>query len=318
MLMQLIGGSAASSMARACSQVGDDREDQLSIRDDLEAIAAMLAMPLAAVPAMLPWAAQPAAASDAGVDPLELLGLGGGGKGSDRVHRLLKSDLDGLVAYPRCRQTDADNGNGVGSLSPFNETQQVRAPSAEPPPRGLCIRRSGRIAGRMNSATGMSLMVDRNQHAVSLRLSPEHLGPLEVRISITDDKASVWFGAAHADTRAAIENALPRLREMFTAQGLSLADAGVFREPPRDQTACAADVRGGSPEHVVGSRSARQYARHWTARRLRVTEEGNRSLAAVTLNWELRGIRRTKGAEPVKWKYFDQLDESVVTVPCVG
>jgi hypothetical protein len=28
---------------------------------------------------------------------------------------------------------------------------------------------------------------------------------------------------------------LPRLRELFASQGLSLADAGVFREPPRDQ-----------------------------------------------------------------------------------
>jgi flagellar hook-length control protein FliK len=67
-----------------------------------------------------------------------------------------------------------------------------------------------------------------------LRLSPEHLGPLEVRIAVQNDQVSVWFGAAHADTRNALENALPRLRELFAAQGMSLTDAGVFREPPRD------------------------------------------------------------------------------------
>jgi len=81
----------------------------------------------------------------------------------------------------------------------------------------------------------VSLMVQQGNHSASLRLSPEHLGPLEVRISVQNDQASVWFGAAHADTRAAIEHALPRLRELFASQGLSLADAGVFREPPRDQ-----------------------------------------------------------------------------------
>ena len=43
-------------------------------------------------------------------------------------------------------------------------------------------------------------------------------------------------GAAHVDTRNAIENALPRLREMFASQGLSLADANVSREPPRQQS----------------------------------------------------------------------------------
>jgi flagellar hook-length control protein FliK len=81
----------------------------------------------------------------------------------------------------------------------------------------------------------VSLMVQQGNHSASLKLSPEHLGPMEVRISVQNDQASVWFGAAHADTRAAIEHALPRLRELFASQGLSLADAGVFREPPREQ-----------------------------------------------------------------------------------
>ena len=78
-------------------------------------------------------------------------------------------------------------------------------------------------------------MVEQGKHTASLRLSPEHLGPLEIQISMNDDQASVYFGAANADTRAALENALPKLREMFASQGLSLTDAGVHREPPRQQ-----------------------------------------------------------------------------------
>ena len=81
----------------------------------------------------------------------------------------------------------------------------------------------------------MTMMVEQGKHTASLRLSPEHLGPLEVRITVNGDQASVQFGAAHVDTRNAIENALPRLREMFASQGLSLADANVSREPPRQQ-----------------------------------------------------------------------------------
>ena len=76
---------------------------------------------------------------------------------------------------------------------------------------------------------------ERGLQSASLRLSPEHLGPMEIQITIKDDKASVWFGATHAETRAALEQSLPRLREMLGSQGLSLSDAGVFREPPRDQ-----------------------------------------------------------------------------------
>lgn len=81
----------------------------------------------------------------------------------------------------------------------------------------------------------MTMMVEQGKHTASLRLSPEHLGPLEVRITMNGDQASVQFGAAHVDTRNAIENALPRLREMFASTGLSLADANVSREPPRQQ-----------------------------------------------------------------------------------
>jgi flagellar hook-length control protein FliK len=92
------------------------------------------------------------------------------------------------------------------------------------------------------------VMAEAGKHTASLKLSPEHLGPLEINITVQDDKASVWFGAAHADTRAAIETALPRLREMFASQGLSLADAGVFREPPREQQVAKSTTSGGQGE----------------------------------------------------------------------
>lgn len=99
----------------------------------------------------------------------------------------------------------------------------------------------------------LTMMVEQGKHTASLRLSPEHLGPLEIRIAMNDDKASVWFGAAHADTRAAIENALPKLREMFASQGLSLADAGVSREPPRQQASPAASQSPSSGEFAAES-----------------------------------------------------------------
>ena len=94
-------------------------------------------------------------------------------------------------------------------------------------------------------------LTDRGQQTASLRLAPEHLGPLEIQISIQDDKASIWFGAAHADTRAAIEGALPRLREMLASQGLALNDAGVFKESPRQQGQQRAE-RASSADAVTG------------------------------------------------------------------
>src|SRR5262249_16901551 len=103
------------------------------------------------------------------------------------------------------------------------------------PPAGL---RSpvGTPAWRDELGAQLTWMANRGIESASFRLSPEHLGPLEVRIAVRDGDASVWFGANHADTRQALEQSLPRLRELFASQGLALADAGVFKEAPRYQT----------------------------------------------------------------------------------
>jgi flagellar hook-length control protein FliK len=108
----------------------------------------------------------------------------------------------------------------------------------------------------------LTWMAQNNRDVASLRLNPEHLGPVEVRLSVRDGETSVWFGAANADTRAALEQSLPRLREMFASQGLSLADAGVFRDPPREaptQAALHASAQPGSDESEPVTRIAIQH-----------------------------------------------------------
>lgn len=64
------------------------------------------------------------------------------------------------------------------------------------------------------------------QHA-ELRLTPAHLGPVEVRLSLQNEQASVTFTAANAAARDALEQALPRLRDSFTENGLELNHAEV-------------------------------------------------------------------------------------------
>ena len=97
--------------------------------------------------------------------------------------------------------------------------------------------------------THLAIMAANGRESASLRLSPEHLGPLEVQISIKDGQASVVFGASNPDTRSALEQSLPRLREMFASQGLVLGDANVSRDAPRDpsrQPSSASSTRGSS------------------------------------------------------------------------
>jgi len=60
-----------------------------------------------------------------------------------------------------------------------------------------------------------------------VKLNPANLGPIEVRIQMQNDQASVQFSAHHAVVREALEAALPRLRDMFEASGVQLVDVDV-------------------------------------------------------------------------------------------
>lgn len=72
------------------------------------------------------------------------------------------------------------------------------------------------------------LLADRGLQSATVRLQPEHLGPMEIRIRVDEDgSAQVHFSAQHAQTRDALEHAIPRLRELFADQGLSLSQANV-------------------------------------------------------------------------------------------
>jgi len=69
--------------------------------------------------------------------------------------------------------------------------------------------------------------VSQNIQSASLRLNPQHLGPMEMQVKMDGDKATLAFTSHHAPVREALESALPRLREMFAEGGLEIVDVNV-------------------------------------------------------------------------------------------
>jgi flagellar hook-length control protein FliK len=67
-----------------------------------------------------------------------------------------------------------------------------------------------------------------------IAVTPAELGPIAVSIEVRGQEATLAFAASSHATRAAIEDALPRLRDMLAAQGLQLAGTHVGSEPRRD------------------------------------------------------------------------------------
>jgi len=73
----------------------------------------------------------------------------------------------------------------------------------------------------------VAVMASNNLKSAEIRLTPAELGPLRIRVSVEEGAANVTFHAQHAVTREAIEQAMPRLREMLAENGLSLDRAEV-------------------------------------------------------------------------------------------
>ena len=81
----------------------------------------------------------------------------------------------------------------------------------------------------------VSVMLRGGVQQAEIKLNPANLGPMEIKLSLNDDQASVSFVAQHAPVRDALDAALPRLREMLEEQGLNLADVDVSTQDEQQQ-----------------------------------------------------------------------------------
>lgn len=88
-----------------------------------------------------------------------------------------------------------------------------------------------------DQALGERVLWAANQkfQGAEIKLNPAHLGPVEVRVQLHNDQAQISFTAQHATTRDALEAALPRLREMFSASGYNLVDVNVSQHSFAEQ-----------------------------------------------------------------------------------
>ncbi|GAB1232546.1 flagellar hook-length control protein FliK [Ferrigenium sp. UT4] len=78
-------------------------------------------------------------------------------------------------------------------------------------------------------------LATQNRQQAELHLNPPHLGPLEVTLKLNGDQATALFSSPHAAVREAIEQSLPKLREMFADNGIMLGGATVSDSSQHEQ-----------------------------------------------------------------------------------
>jgi flagellar hook-length control protein FliK len=165
------------------------------------------------------------------------------------------ADVQKLISGLTSSGADADDGTVSATPGTHTTTEHAGSTDAAQAAAALqssALTRAGASLGTttlsVQATVGSAAFADEVSSRVTslaqagitqaqLQLNPADLGPVQVHITMQSGQASVWFGANHADTRAALEQSLPRLREMFAGAGLPLTDSGVFREPPQQQQA---------------------------------------------------------------------------------
>ena len=80
---------------------------------------------------------------------------------------------------------------------------------------------------REEFAASVNLLATQRVSSAELRVQPAELGPVHVSIRIEAGEANITCAAQHADTRHALEAALPRLRELLEANGIAVGNASV-------------------------------------------------------------------------------------------
>ncbi|MCP3699056.1 MAG: flagellar hook-length control protein FliK [Aliivibrio sp.] len=116
----------------------------------------------------------------------------------------------------------------LATASGATATQQATAAQKmDPAMAPLNIRQeqvSDEVAERIN------MMMAKNLKHVDIRLDPPEMGRMHIRLNMGADSAGVQFTVSNQQARDAIEQSLPRLREMFAQQGIQLADTSVQQQ----------------------------------------------------------------------------------------
>lgn len=204
--------------ATAATQVsqapGAAVSDEVALQGGL--VAGVSAQPVAGRPAAQAAQAMPQQASDAKLDLAALAAAGAGD----------------TPAEPAAAEAPAQNASFSTQL------QAARMEQVQANPMAAADRLPARVgtpAWDRQLGQKIVFMAAGAEQSASLTLNPPDLGPVQVVLNISNDQASVAFSSQQLEVRQALENAMPKLREMMGESGITLGNATVNAGMPEQQ-----------------------------------------------------------------------------------
>lgn len=144
--------------------------------------------------------------------------------GSDERRAVSESGQEGLA-----QQIAAVAGQGTAQNQALNRVEsQLVQTNATPVPLNKEMA-ADQLAERVQ------MMMSKNLKNIDIRLDPPELGRMHIRMNMQGDGATVHFTVANQHAREALEQTMPRLREMLAQQGVQLGDTSVQQQSAGQQ-----------------------------------------------------------------------------------
>ncbi|MEC8427171.1 MAG: flagellar hook-length control protein FliK, partial [Pseudomonadota bacterium] len=116
----------------------------------------------------------------------------------------------------------------ITALARASVERPLNAPNAVVSPLQAQIKAAiGQPQWQAAISERVAFMASQNIKSAEIQLDPPELGPLQVRVTVTQDQASVAFTSHHAQVREALDQTAFRLREMLHGEGMSQVDVDV-------------------------------------------------------------------------------------------
>ncbi|MFT5173483.1 MAG: flagellar hook-length control protein FliK [Gammaproteobacteria bacterium] len=115
----------------------------------------------------------------------------------------------------------------VFDANPTVMQNTVQLPAAASPMQFSVDTPLGNPSWGMAIGARLAWVATQGIESARIEINPRELGPVSVSLTMADDEVSVSFVSQHALVREAIEAALPRLRELFSGEGISLGDVNI-------------------------------------------------------------------------------------------
>lgn len=213
---------ASAAAKRAAALLPDDAETD----GELAALSALLAM-LPQQPAPVARQATAAPATTANT-PRRVTAAA-----LPAADALRPADAPTTVSQPLAADKTAgeSSGNLAPSLSALTTAASGASAGGQSPSAAplspLINERPGTPAWQQTVSQHITLFARQGQQSAELRLHPEELGSIHIRLKLDDNQAQLQMVSANGHVRSALEAALPVLRAQLAENGIQLGQSSI-------------------------------------------------------------------------------------------